>query len=114
MGNKDKCKGDRDKASKAYDKYRKARDTMRSSQAKADEACDNADKDCAVEKLEGKTGADLKKAIDECRDSERFCYAETTQALEAGEAFDEAETKSDAAQDALSKCEHKKKSGGKK
>ena len=110
----DKCRGLGAKARKAYDKYRKARETMRSSQVDADEACDAADRECAVEKFEGKTGEALKKAIDNCRDSGRLCDLETTRAIEAGAAFEDAETMSDAAQDALSKCEHKKKSGRKK
>jgi hypothetical protein len=110
----DKCKGPRGKAKTAYSKYRAARITLKHRRSSSEKLCGTADEQCDPEKFDGKTGDELKAAIAACRVAGGNCTVAEERLFDAQMEFDAAESESDKAQDALGKCEHKKKSGRKK
>ena len=113
MGEKDKCEKQRAREKNAHNNYKEAQATLRKENAEAIRLCDRADEMCDPEKFEGKTGERLKRTIARCRSAVESCTFQEDKVTQASSNFDFYKGEFHESQDALSKCEHKKK-GGKK
>jgi hypothetical protein len=104
-GGTDKCKRLRDKMRKAFKKYKNAEKTYRGLLYRTSEICGHHTEACGPEPIFDET---------ECNRLLDICIGAHEAWKDSKDDYDAAHDKFEEAQDALSDCEHKKKSGNKK